>query len=309
VIAFLFPGQGSQYPGMLHELPAHSAIISVLDEASDLFGHNILSIDTEKVLASAVHVQLALLVAGVAGFRALKAESAVPDFVAGLSVGAFSAGVAAGVLGFSDAFRLVRLRAELMERAYPHGYGMAAILGLDEHRLRALLEREVPHGILYIANINAPLQIIISGADGDLEVAMAKAREAGARKVQRLLVHSPSHCQLLEAVATELTAAIKSTPLHPAQMPYASNRGGRLFTETAAIAEDLATNVAYPVRWHDATSVLFESGVRLYVEVLPGRVLTDLAADAFPDARAVSCSDTRLSSVVALIKRQSRERP
>lgn len=294
---------------MLHELPMHPANIRTLDEASDYLGRSILDIDTEKALASAVHVQLALLVAGVAGFRALNAEGAVPDFVAGLSVGAFSAGVAAGVLNFRDAFRLVSLRAELMERAYPQGYGMAAILGLDEHTVREIIEHELPNGVIYIANINAPLQIIVSGTDNALEVAMAKAREAGARKVQRLPVQSPSHSPLLEAVANELAATIQSTPLYPARVPYVSNRGGRLLTEQESIAEDLATNVAHSVRWHDATSVLFESGVRLYVEMPPGRVLTGLAADAFPDARAVSCSDTRVSSIVTLIKRSGRERP
>jgi malonate decarboxylase epsilon subunit len=295
---------------MLHELPLHPTVIRTLDEASDFFGGNILDIDTEKALTSAVHVQLALLVAGVAGLRALKAEAAaaLPDFVAGLSVGAFGAGVAAGVLSFRDAFRLVKLRAELMERAYPDGYGMAAILGLDEHAVRGIIEHEVSDGVLYIANINAPLQIIISGADDALEVAMARAREIGARKVQRLLVRSPSHCPLLESVANQLVDAMKSTPLYPARVPYASNRGGRVLTEQGAIAEDLATNVAHSIRWYDATSVLFESGARLYVEMPPGRVLTDLAADAFPDARAVSCSDTRFGSVVALIKRHLNER-
>jgi malonate decarboxylase epsilon subunit len=309
VIAFLFPGQGSQYPGMLHELPLHPVIVRVLDEASDYLGQSIFDIDSEKALTSPVPVQLALLVVGVAGFRALKADGAMPDFVAGLSVGAFGAGVAAGVLSFRDAFRLVKLRAELMEQAYPQGYGMAAILGLDEHTVRQIIGREVPNGTLYIANINAPLQIIVSGADDAIEVAMTKARNAGARKVQRLQVQSPSHSPLLESVANELASAIKSTPLSPPRVPYVSNRGGRLLTDQSSIAEDLATSVAHAVRWHDATSVLFESGVRLYIEMPPGRVLTDLAAEAFPDARAVSSSGTRFGSVVALIKRYSGKRP
>jgi malonate decarboxylase epsilon subunit len=293
---------------MLHELPLHPAIVRTLDESSDYLGQSIFDIDSEKALTSPVPVQLALLVAGVAGFRALKADGAMPDFVAGLSVGAFGAGVAAGVLSFRDAFRLVKLRAELMEQAYPQGYGMAAILGLDEHTVGAIIEREVSKGALYIANINAPLQIIVSGADDAIEAAMAKARNA-ARRVQRLQVQSPSHSPLLESVATELASAMKSTPLSPPRVPYVSNRGGRLLTDQSSIAEDLATNVAHAVRWHDATSVLFESGVRLYIEMPPGRVLTDLAAEAFPDARAVSCSDTRFGSVVALIKRYSGKRP
>ena len=138
-IAYLFPGQGAQTAGFLRRLPKHPAVSATLDEAAAVLGIQVTSLDTATALASTVAVQLSLLIAGVAVTRALAYEGLKIDAAAGLSVGAFGAAVACGVLSFADALPLVKLRGECMEQAYPHGYGMAAITGLDEHQVAAIV--------------------------------------------------------------------------------------------------------------------------------------------------------------------------
>jgi malonate decarboxylase epsilon subunit len=303
-VAFLFPGQDSQRPGMLHGLPDHPAIRATLEEASAALGREVRDLDTDASLASTVGVQVALLVAGVAVARALEAEGATPDFVAGLSVGAFAAAVTAGCLDFRAALPLVRLRAELMESAYPHGYGLAAVVGLDERQVAALVQQvSTAQAPVYLANVNAPRQIVIAGADPGLERVLDRARALGVQKAKRLRVSVPSHCPLLQAVADQLTSALAPVRLLPPRVPYAGNRNGRALRDPELIREDLAGNVAHPVRWHDATTVLFERGAQLFVEMPPGRVLTDLASSAFPEARAVAVADVGLAWAVSLIRR------
>jgi malonate decarboxylase epsilon subunit len=303
-VAFLFPGQGSQQPGMLHNLPDHPAVSATLGEASTVLGDDVRTLDTEAALASTATVQVALLVAGVAVARALRAEGATPDLVAGLSVGAFTAAVTAGSLEFRDALSLVRLRGELMANTYPYGYGMAAIVGCDERQVIALVEQvSTPDAPVYVANLNAPRQIVIAGADHGIDAVLDRARAAGARKAERLRVGVPSHCRLLANVADQLDRAMATVPLLPSRFPYVSNRRARALRDTEGIRADLASNVAHPVRWHDATTVLFELGARLFVELPPGGVLSDLAAAAFPNARTVATAELGLASVVSLIRR------
>ena len=303
-VAFLFPGQGSQRPAMLHELPATAAVSATLAEAAQSVAVEIESLDAPATLASTVATQLALLIAGVAAARALAASGARPELVAGHSVGAFAAAVTANVLDFADALRLVALRARLMEQAYPSGYGMAVIVGLPERRLRSLLaELSTGDEPVFAANVNAPLQVAIAGADAALDRAIARARGAGARRGERLAVPVPSHCRLMAPVADALGAALAEVELRPPSVSYVGNRRARVLRTAEAVRDDLANGVAGPVRWHDATTVLFELGARLFVEMPPGNVLTRLATAAFPEARAVAMSDAGLDSAAALITR------
>ena len=191
-----------------------------------------------------------------------------------------------------------------MEEAYPRGYGMGVVIGLSERRVRDLLEEAgAPDAPVFVANVNAPTQVAIAGADAGLDAAITLARRAGARRAERLRVPVPSHCPLLDPVADELARTLAGTPLHPPTVPYASNRGGRALRDAAAIGDDLATSVAHPVRWHDATGLLFELGARLFVEMPPGRVLTHLATAAFPEARAIAAADAGVGSAATLIAR------
>ena len=303
-VAFLFPGQGSQCPGMLHNLPDHPAVRDTISQATEVLGRDVLDLDTPKVLDSTIATQLALLIAGATVARILIEEGGAPDFVAGHSVGAFAAAVAAGTLAYPDALRLVDLRARAMQEAYPHGSGMGVVVGLDERTVSRLADesgtRKAP---VHTANVNAPLQISVAGTDDALERFLNLARENGAHRVRRLAVPTPSHTPLMAPAAAELERALADVPMDPPAVPYLSNVGGRALRDPEGIRDDLARSVERPVRWHDATTLLFELGVRLFVELPPGDVLTDLATVAFPEARAIAVADAGVGSAVTLIAR------
>jgi malonate decarboxylase epsilon subunit len=307
-VAFLFPGQGSQCPGMLPNLPDHPAVRDMISQATEVLGRDVLELDTPEVLDSTIATQLALLIAGATVARILGEESGGADFVAGHSVGAFAAAVAAGTLAYPDTLRLVDLRARAMQGAYPHGYGMGVVVGLDERTVSRLADesgtRKAP---VHAANVNAPLQVSVAGADDALERFLNLARENGARRAERLSVPVPSHTPLMASAAAELERALADVPMDPPTVPYLSNVGGRALRDPEGIRADLARSVKRPVRWHDATTLLFELGVRLFVELPPGDVLTRLAADAFPDARCVAIDESGVESALLLIGK-ARER-
>lgn len=303
-IAFLFPGQGAQTPGFLHRLPAHPAVQATLAEATEVLGRDALALDTGDALQSTVAVQLAGLVAGVAVARALGAEGVAADAVAGLSSGAYTAAVACGALTLAQALPLLQLRAQLMEQAYPHGYGLLALVGLTESRVRTLVAAlHTSAQPLYIANLNAPTQFVLAGSDQALAAAQDAAKTAGARTAHRMAVSVPSHCALMDSVATSLTAALAGVTLQDARIPYIGNVRARALTRGADIGADLANNVAHAVRWHDATTVLYERGIRTYFEMPPGTTLTALARDNLPDVLARSLDDTPLATIAYLAQR------
>src|ERR1700761_8595330 len=187
-LALLFPGQGAQTEGFLHQLPDHPATDATLAEASGVLGFDVLTLDNLAALQSTVAVQLGITVAGVAITRALAAEQLTPDFSAGLSVGAYPAAVSCGALEFADAVRLVRKRAELMEAAYPSGYGLAAIAGLTEHQVETLAA-QIAHDSrqhVFVGNVNAPRQIVVAGATDALDAFIDTAPAAGAPKAHRV---------------------------------------------------------------------------------------------------------------------------
>jgi malonate decarboxylase epsilon subunit len=304
-IAFLFPGQGAQSKGLLHHLPQHSEVTRTIKEASEVLGVDIASLDNAEALRSTAAVQPALLIAGVATARALMAEQVHPAAVAGMSIGAFGAAVTCGTLSFADAFRLVRLRGELMQETFPSGYGLAAIEGLDEVHVEGIMERirtaEFP---VYVSNINAPRQIVVAGSDRALDTATAQARQQGARRAERLAVSVPSHCPLLQPVADRLLQLMAGLALRPPSIPYVSNRGGRPLYDAEAIREDLATGVAHPVRWYDTLEVMRELGAKLFIEMAPGHVSTHLVTELFPEVRSVSIADRGLRHATVLAARE-----
>jgi malonate decarboxylase epsilon subunit len=305
-VAFLFPGQGAQQVGMLHRLPDHPMVASTLREASIALGQDVSLLDSAQALESTVAVQLALVIAGVAVTRALVAEGAQPVLVAGFSVGTFSAAVTAGILDFPTALRLVHLRGTFMEQAYPQGYGMGAIVGLTEAQIsRVLKSINTSATPVFLANINAPRQMVITGMDLAIQQVFDRALQVGAHKVMRLSVQVPSHCPLMAPVAERLKQAIERVPLLPSKVPYISTSSARVLHVPDAIGKDLALNVARPVRWYDTTTALFELGARLFIELPPEHVLTDLATEAFPEARAIALAKSRLDSVITLVKRDT----
>ena len=297
-VALLFPGQGAQTPGFLHRLPQHAAVEATLAEAAAVLGADLAELDSAPALESTGAVQLGTLIAGVAVARALEAQGLRPDAVAGLSVGAFSAAVACGALGFAEALELVRVRGESMARAAPLGFGMAAILGLGERTATALIARVNEQTPLYLAGINASTEIVVSGADAALERVIAAAHDAGGRGV-RLRVSTPSHSPLMDEVSVRLRAQLRGITLAAPRVPYVSNHRARVARSAAEVADDLALNVSRTVRWHDSVTLLYELGCRVYIEPPPGKVLSNLVRSSFPDARVVALELAPLASAVA----------
>jgi malonate decarboxylase epsilon subunit len=301
---FTFPGQGAQRPGMLHTLPDDAAVGATLAQAAAVLGHDPLQLDTAGALASTRAVQLCLLIAGVAMARSLAARGASPDMVAGFSIGEYPAAVTAGVLDFADAVRLVARRGELMEQAYPSGYGMAAIIGLDRAQLAPLVDRV--HGVatpVYIANLNAQRQIAIAGSEHALQQVMALALEHGASKAERLAVSVPSHCPLFDDAALRMRAAFDPVALRRPTIAYLSSSAARTLFDPARIRDTLAANMARSVHWADTVRLAWERGARLAVEMPPGSVLTRLTAPQFADGVAVACDGNRADTVLALMAR------
>jgi malonate decarboxylase epsilon subunit len=305
-IAFLFPGQGSQIPGMLHALPDHPAAARTLDEISDYLKADIRELDSEKALQSSVTVQLALLASGVAMARALIEEGVEPEAVAGLSVGAFAAAVQCGVISLCDSLRLVQQRAELMVQLYPSGYGLAAIVGLTEKEVSGLVkEAHTDRAPVYVGNINAARQIVIAGSDEGMNKVLEGARKSGARKAEYLHVSVPSHCPLLEPVAVALRESLGKMHLHSPTCVYVGNVNARALRTPDAIAADLTSNVAHGVRWYDSVTVLNELGCQAFLEMPPGHVLSELAKDIVSSVETLAVGESSLKHALELAARYS----
>ncbi len=305
-IAFLFPGQGAQTPGFLHHLlTAYPDVAGHLALSSRCLGLDVMSLDSEAALQSTIAVQVSTVVASTAMAGFCQARGIEPQAVAGLSVGAFAAAVVAGALAYEDMLPLVRLRASLMEQAYPRGYGLAAVVGLTRRQVSALVDAvSCDASPVYLANLNAPTQFVLAGANAALDEVLGLARKEGARKAERMAVSVPSHCPLLTSVGDALAEAIAAIAIKTPNIPYVSNRGGRLLRDAEAIRDDLARNVMYPVLWHDANTVLYETGTRLYLEMPPGHTLTGLITAAFDDIRALALQESRFDTVAVLAARE-----
>lgn len=304
-VAFIFPGQGAQYPGMLHDLLDDPTVDRTLDEVSDALGADVRALDSQEALKSNVSVQVSLFAAGVSTARALMARDIVPTAVAGLSVGAFAAAIVAGVLLLRDGVELVRLRAQEMEKLFPSGYGLSAIAGLTESQVTHIVQAETSdQDPVFVGNINAPRQIVVAGANAAMVRVLAEARRQGANKAVRLDVSVLSHCPLLKPVASVLANRIAPMSLTSPQLTYVGNIDARVLRTKEQIADDLVSNVVHGVRWHDATTVLKEIGCRLFLEMPPGRTLTGLARQNLPGVSSMPVETSVLPRVVRLAQRE-----
>ena len=308
-IAFLFPGQGAQEPGMLHALPDHPVVASTLAEAGEVLGERVLDLDSAAALASNRSVQLCLLVAGVACARFLASQGCTPDMTLGLSIGAYPAAVTSGALAFPAAVALVDLRGRLMEEAFPSGFGMAAILGLDRYQVEALVSSvHRPGNPVFLANINSADQMVISGCEPAMAAVMTLAMAAHARKTTRLAVSVPSHCSLFDAAAEEMLKAFAGVRLARPAVTYVSASSARALFDPGRIAEDLALNMARQVHWHDAAALAAERGMALAIEMRPGSVLTPLTQPVMSGTgEALALQNARLDTILALARRIRRE--
>lgn len=293
-IIFTFPGQGTQRPGMLQHLPG-----TTFAEARKVLGAEADTLDTPEALKHTRAVQLALLISGVAWARELQQRGVEPDMVSGLSIGAYPAAVVAGALAFSDALTLVALRGDLMEQAYPQGYGLTAIMGLSLAQVEGLIDGSGT----YIANLNAETQIVIAGRDEAMAQVAQRAIAKGATKAQRLAVSVPSHCELLAEPAQRLAQAFSRVTLSRPHCAYLSGSTGRVLWQPERIAEDLAMNMARTVRWQEAMIAANEREARLAIEMPPGGILTGLTQQAHWEGDAISLERSGADVALHLAKR------
>ena len=291
----VFPGQGAQRTGMLQALPA-----DVLEEASDALGEDVRQLDSAQALATTRAVQLCLLITGVAHARQLQRA---PDYVAGLSIGAYPAAVIAGALDFADALTLVSLRGELMQKAYPQGYGMTALIGPELSTVEKLLaETNGPDTPVYLANINADNQTVIAGSDEAMRRVAERIKGNGIAK--RLAVSVPSHCALLEAPAQALAEAFVT--LKAPRITYLSSTRARPIHNPQQLRDDLAFNMCRVVDWRGTVQSAYERGVRLQIELPPGTVLTGLSRRVFEQGTVIACEGARLDTLQALLQEEER---
>ncbi|WP_369425864.1 ACP S-malonyltransferase [Paenibacillus ottowii] len=295
-IVFTFPGQGSQVPGMLQDVPDY------VKKATNIIGTELR--DDEAAMGSTVWIQTALFVKETAIACQLIEQGIRPQFVAGHSIGAFPAAVIAGVLSFEDALRIVWLRARLMEAAFPEGYGMGVIIGLTKAEVQqAVILSHSEAAPVYLSNMNAEQQIAISGSLEGMNKAFMHAKEFGAAKTVLLKVPIPSHSPLMSEVANKLLLKIHTFSLRDAQIPYLVNHTGRKTTAKEKIAEDLALNVAYPVRWGDMAAICVESGADCFIEMPPGHTLSRLVKQSHKDTRQMAVHEIGLEATQYLIRK------
>jgi len=296
MIAFLFPGQGSQTVGMgraFHE--ASGAAKAVFEEASTALGFDLTRVmfeGPEDELALTATTQPAVLTASVAAAAACAERGLRPALAAGHSLGEYSALVAAGALPLADAVRVVRRRGEFMQEAVPVGTGaMAAIMGMAEAAVVQLCGEAGRGEVVEVANVNSAQQIVIAGHRAAVERAVALARERGGRKSVLLPVSAPFHCSLMLPAAERLAAELKAVAVADPAIPVVRNVDGSLTRAASDVVPFLLRQVASPVRWTACVERLAAEGATAFVEVGPGRVLTALVKRIVDGATALSVED------------------
>ncbi|KXJ46190.1 MULTISPECIES: ACP S-malonyltransferase [Marinobacter] len=281
--AFIFPGQGSQSVGMLGAAAENWPIIEkTFSEASDVLGYDLWHLcqhGPAEELNQTTVTQPALLAASVALWRQwFVAGGQAPDFVAGHSLGEYSALVAAESLNFFDAIKLVRLRGELMQAAVPAGEGkMAAIIGLEDDDVTAACAEAANGDVVAAVNFNAPGQVVIAGAAGAVERAIEACKARGARKAMPLPVSVPSHCALMKGAAEELATALDEVTFNDAVIPVIQNVTASVAQDSESLKANLVKQLYSPVLWTDTVRKLVANDVRIAVECGAGKVLAGLA--------------------------------
>jgi len=310
-IAFVFPGQGSQYVGMGKEFeeryPLAKDHFREAEEALGIDMRQLCLYGPEEALKMTANTQPALLLCSVIAFRLLEENGIRPDFVAGHSLGEYSALVAGGSLRFADALHLVRKRGEFMQEAVPLGRGaMAAILGMEREAVARICEEAQEGQVVEIANLNSPGQIVISGEAEAVERAVKAAKQHGARRAVSLPVSAPFHCRLMKPAGERLGEILAQTEVADPKIPLVTNVDAQLTSSTATIRSALLRQASSPVLWEDSIGTLQDQGVDTFVEVGPGTVLSGLIKRIAKEAtlRNVEDEQSLRSTMEALGGRQ-----
>ncbi len=297
-VAFVFPGQASQYPGMGKELAEKYAIArAVFDEADKALGFSISQMcfeGTEEELKQTANTQPAILTCSVAIFRVAAEKGLQPDFVAGHSLGEYSALVAAGSLNFSDAVQLVHKRGTYMQEAVPAGVGaMAAILGISPAVVADACKRAAENEICAPANLNSPDQTVISGHASAVKRAVEIASQLGAKRAVILPVSAPFHSALMMPAQEKLENDLAKIEFADLKFPLVTNVDADTETLGTEARDALVRQVSMPVRWEESIRELIEEGVNTFVEVGPGRVLTGLLRQIERSVAALNIEDEK----------------
>ena len=295
-IAFLFPGQGSQSVGMGKELAElYPVARQTFDEADDALGYKLSQLcfeGPEDQLRLTEITQPAILTASIAIYRVLKKKGINPQFVAGHSLGEYSAHVAAGTLTFADAVRTVRNRGKYMQEAVPIGVGaMAAILGMDLAKVTEVCNEAAAGEVCEPANINSPEQIVISGHAAAIERAVKLATERGAKKAVLLQVSAPFHCSLMKPAQDRLAVDLQAFPFHDPEIPVVCNVDAALTKDADPSRDALVRQVTGSVKWDQSIRALIAQGVQTFVEVGPGKVIFGLMRQIDRSQKALNVSD------------------
>ena len=281
--AFIFPGQGSQFIGMGHELAdAYPAAKDVFDQVDDALNQNLSGLmwsGDEAELTLTSNTQPALMAVSVAATKALESEFGVSvdraEYVAGHSLGEYSALAAADALSVADCARLLRVRGDAMQAAVPAGKGaMAALLGASVEQALKLCEVGQQNGVCEIANDNAPGQIVLSGDSGAIDLVCEAAKDQGVKKAVKLAVSAPFHCSLMQPAADRMAEALADAVFRAPRAPLIANVTAAQSEGSSSIATDLVAQVTGQVRWRESVEFMASSGVEMTIESGPGKVLT-----------------------------------
>jgi [acyl-carrier-protein] S-malonyltransferase len=295
-IAFLFPGQASQYPGMGRDLAEHfPESRAVFDEADAELGFKLFELcctGSEEALKQTENTQPAILTVSIAAYRALEKRGIVPDFAAGHSLGEYSAVVAAGGLDFPEAVKIARRRGKYMQEAVPSGEGaMAAILGLPPAEVAEICKKAADNDVVSPANLNSPEQTVISGSAAAVKRAVEIASQSGAKRAVMLPVSAPFHCAMMAPAQKRLEADLRAAKFNDLKFPVITNVDAEAITTGDEARDALIRQVTQPVRWLDSIHEMLEAGVTVFVEVGPGKVLTGLLRQIDRSIRTCNVED------------------